>query len=598
MSLESELITPNSNQEEELKEKESYLCTECSSNIEIISLDETNNIISFKCQTHGNKTMSIKDYLNSMKLNTFLFSKCDKCQKQQNKINNEEIFKFCTNCKLIICNQCIFKHDKTHFFIKNNKILTKCSIHPKNYNYSYCLECNVHLCKECINNRKHMNHKKQNIEDIKPSQDEINALLKLINNYKERINASEKEKNNQLVDIKNQYIKNKENENENYNKTILSTNKDFEIKLIESELIYKNELNEIKNKYEKEIEEKKIIFENRNKSINEKCKQINYDNKIKYDKQLESLEIKYKMEINNIEISFKEKINQLKDLLNINDIIYTTYIINKENYFHNINIINLLINYYKKGNDIVKSLENNEGFIEAIKQKDYELEKSRNDELINLKKKKNPYKPKIINKNLDIEIKEEEYDFKFINEDVNLTKTVKEAKWIEISDIEFQNIGKNNFTGEDLYFFKEESSSKEYYFVGIQKDKKQGIILVEDLIPRKISKDNHITIRNEEPLIGNTYIFNISIKSDKKEIKMKNILKIKIKVIEDREEKFTIDEKKQREIEDEERCQKIFEKLEDSFYISSFKPVEEVKKKIRELNFNEDEITAWIESDM
>ena len=253
MSLESELITPNSNQEEELKEKESYLCTECSSNIEIISLDETNNIISFKCQTHGNKTMSIKDYLNSMKLNTFLFSKCDKCQKQQNKINNEEIFKFCTNCKLIICNQCIFKHDKTHFFIKNNKILTKCSIHPKNYNYSYCLECNVHLCKECINNRKHMNHKKQNIEDIKPSQDEINALLKLINNYKERINASEKEKNNQLVDIKNQYIKNKENENENYNKTILSTNKDFEIKLIESELIYKNELNEMKNKYEKEI---------------------------------------------------------------------------------------------------------------------------------------------------------------------------------------------------------------------------------------------------------------------------------------------------------------------------------------------------------
>ena len=293
------------------------------------------------------------------------------------------------------------------------------------------------------------------------------------------------------------------------------------------------------------------------------------------------------MEINNIEISFKEKINQLKDLLNINDIIYTTYIINKENYFHNINIINLLINYYKKGNDIVKSLENNEGFIEAIKQKDYELEKSRNDELIN--------------KNLDIEIKEEEYDFKFINEDVNLTKTVKEAKWIEISDIEFQNIGKNNFTGEDLYFFKEESSSKEYYFVGIQKDKKQGIILVEDLIPSKISKDNHITIRNEEPLIGNTYIFNISIKSDKKEIKMKNILKIKIKVIEDREEKFTIDEKKQREIDDEddeERCQKIFNKLEESYYISSFRPIEEIKKKIRELNFNEDEITAWIESDI
>ena len=336
-------------------------------------------------------------------------------------------------------------------------------------------------------------------------------------------------------------------------------------------------------------------------------------------------------------------------------------------------------------------------------------------------KKKEEIKKSIIIDNEEKEEEKEEYDFQFIKDTINLTKTTKEAKWIEIKDIDFQNIGKDTFTGGDLYFFKEESSSEDYYFVGIQKDKKQGICLSEDLMPNNILKENQITIRNEEPLIGNTYSFNISIKSDKKEIKMKNILKIKINVIEDnlekeqkekeekkrkekeqreKEEKEKIkrqkeeeekkkkeeleklkkeeeekkkkeeeekkkkeeeekkkkeeeekkkkeeEEKKKKEEEikkkeeeeekfeeafndqteheensnnggndinngehnnnnngggdddDEERCQKMFDKLEESYYISSFKPAEEIKRKIRELNFNEDEITAWVESVM
>ena len=37
-----------------------------------------------------------------------------------------------------------------------------------------------------------------------------------------KINSLEKEKNNKLIDVKNQYNKTKESENENYNKTILN----------------------------------------------------------------------------------------------------------------------------------------------------------------------------------------------------------------------------------------------------------------------------------------------------------------------------------------------------------------------------------------
>lgn len=214
-------ITPTPKEENELNDNESYLCTECSSNIEIISLDEKNNIMSFKCPNHGSKNMTINDYLNNMKKNAFLYNKCYSCQKQQNEINNNELFKYCTDCQLIICNNCIMNHDKQHFKIKNNLKTTICNLHPKNKNISYCVDCKCHLCKECLKHRKHMRHKKQIIEEIKPSFDEINTLLKVINEYKVNINNSEIEENNKLVELDNKFNEDKEKETAEFNKDII-----------------------------------------------------------------------------------------------------------------------------------------------------------------------------------------------------------------------------------------------------------------------------------------------------------------------------------------------------------------------------------------
>ena len=66
-NIEPETLTPVPKEENELKDNQSYSCTECSSLIEITSLDEINNILSFKCPTHGTKTMTIKEYLEDMK---------------------------------------------------------------------------------------------------------------------------------------------------------------------------------------------------------------------------------------------------------------------------------------------------------------------------------------------------------------------------------------------------------------------------------------------------------------------------------------------------------------------------------------------------
>ena len=374
-NIRPETLTPELKEENELKENESYACTECSSFIEITSLDDINNIISFKCPSHGTKTMTIKDYLEKMKKNTFLYSECSSCKKKQNEINNNEIFNYCTNCKIIICNKCIINHDRKHYIFKNNKNMTICPLHPKNNNLSYCLDCNCHICKECMKHRKHMEHKKRNIQEIEPSDDEINSLLKLINTYKEEINSSQKEKKNQLLEIENKFNEEKKKEEENYKNSVDKTKKNKENELKESETNYQNEINEIKIKYDKEFNERKIIFENNKKLINKKYENIEVFYKEKFNKKNEILKKKFENEKKRIENTFKAKIDNFKELLKINDIIYNTYNTSKENYFHNINIINLLVNYYEKGNNIMKEMKTNEDFMETLKQREYKLNK-------------------------------------------------------------------------------------------------------------------------------------------------------------------------------------------------------------------------------
>ena len=93
-----------------------YNCSECSSNIEIISLDENN--IEFICNNKHNIKIEIKEYLNKM--------------KQYNKIKLND---------------------------------DKCDVHKKEY-LSYCFDCNNHLCKDCLKSGEHKYHYKINIKKL------------------------------------------------------------------------------------------------------------------------------------------------------------------------------------------------------------------------------------------------------------------------------------------------------------------------------------------------------------------------------------------------------------------------------------------------
>ena len=238
-----------------------YNCNECSSPIEIISINE--NSIEFKCINNNHKKkILIKDYIKEMK-----------------KYNNKEI---------------------------NND---KC-IHNNNIYECICLDCNKHLCKECLKTREHINHQKINIIEIKPNKNEINIIENIIKYYEDKIDNIEKEKlkitleiNNKYKEIKDKINKNKEikiKENKNnlikelklnkdkYILDIKNINKKYENEIKLRKYKYNKDINEINNKYKIIIENNNIIYKNKIENIDNKY--IKIIQKYKYNKKIENME--------------------------------------------------------------------------------------------------------------------------------------------------------------------------------------------------------------------------------------------------------------------------------------------------------------------
>ena len=113
-----------------------YNCTKCPSLIEIISINEKNNIMEFKCvnknniHDKGNIIIPIKDYLKLMP-----------------KYKNENLKDFC-------------------------------EIHKNNIFICYCNECKIQLCNVCLKSKTHKNHKKILISEIQPEEEELNIVEK------------------------------------------------------------------------------------------------------------------------------------------------------------------------------------------------------------------------------------------------------------------------------------------------------------------------------------------------------------------------------------------------------------------------------------
>ena len=238
----------------ELKLNELYYnCSECQSYIEILSINEKESIIEFKCIKNNHKIkMPIKEYIIKMK-----------------NFNSKNI---------------------------NDDI---CYHHKKKYK-CYCLDCNKHICKDCLNSRNHINHNKYLLIEFKPNEKEMKELENKVKYYENQIENLEIEKFIKLKEINN--------------------------KLRES----KDKLNKEENKNE-----------NNNKIIVKEIDNLDNDN----IEQIQKIEYNAKL----------EKMNYLKRLY---EIIYNTYNLHNNNYFNAINVNNILIYNDKNKNENTIKINN------------------------------------------------------------------------------------------------------------------------------------------------------------------------------------------------------------------------------------------------
>ena len=159
------------------------ICQECSSLIEILSINDNKNIIEYKCLKSDKKFItSIKEYLEKIKEN------------MKSKIN---------------------------------EVKDICDKHKSEKYICYCFDCKNHLCKECLETGDHISHRKNNIIEIKPIKEELNIIEETIKYYKQRLentknkklnikkineDLSNKEMKFEEIKLNNKIKKNKENE--------------------------------------------------------------------------------------------------------------------------------------------------------------------------------------------------------------------------------------------------------------------------------------------------------------------------------------------------------------------------------------------------
>ena len=278
-------LLPSYDEEETIKENIGYNCSECSSLIEIISINE--ETFEFKCVDNHN-------HKNKLKINKYL----------------EDMKKY----------------------IDKKNLKDKCKAHNHKNNI-YCLSCKCHLCEECQKSEIHKAHNKIILEKEQPDEKDINIIKSKTKYYNNKIKnfkqIKDGLKNNKKIEIKRI-------------KKIIKLNKIKQLKELEmNKDKYINDIKEIKMKYENEIKLRKIKYEKEINNINNKYKIIYDKEKIMNKTKINILDKKYNKYLKN-----EKEMENLFNIIKLNEIIMNTYNKCKNNYYYIINI-NKIINNYK-----------------------------------------------------------------------------------------------------------------------------------------------------------------------------------------------------------------------------------------------------------
>lgn len=336
----------------------SYICSECSSNIQILNVNEILNTITFECRNenmnnnHGKITIPISEYLEKMKNNIFLLNKCSLCNKIQNDfygIENDS-FKYCFECNQVFCQVCINSHNynyNNHTLINNNEKNTKCKNHILNNTNNdiigYCLDCECEFCEKCIKSRKHLSHRKASIDEVRPLKEELDTIMIKINQYKDKILEIREKETNKINKIKETFsLKRKKIYDDN--KIFIDKIKNEEQKkLVINNKQFQEKKDLLKLKYESDIKELNNTFLSTRKNIIYDYKQKLEINDKNFKLQLDKMQTIFDNIIKSLE---KEKnIKSYENLIKLNEIIYNSYDNQKDNFYYNLNVVTLSQDY-------------------------------------------------------------------------------------------------------------------------------------------------------------------------------------------------------------------------------------------------------------
>ena len=323
----------------------SYTCNKCNSIPEIIDIDYNNNIMKIKCSNHQGE-ITLDDFIYEGIKHNYYFSVCDICNKNVQKYD-ECIFKYCYDCKKIICLKCYANHNSEHKIINHNEYNIKCVKHFNQAYTSFCRTCNENICIECKRSQKHRDHNKCDFIEIEPTENEISFVNKFCQQLKDNINVIEcsvqkeieemkKIKNQRLIKIKQNLEKQNEIISEDARKKINQIGENLSNKKKDLKRKYEMDLKTLNDDYE--FEKNKIVDQLKAKLI---WKELEYnDKKAKIESDFNSLIIKLYGFKNNLKL-------KNNNIIQLNKILLNSYYKNKNQYYYIINAENN-INFIKK----------------------------------------------------------------------------------------------------------------------------------------------------------------------------------------------------------------------------------------------------------
>ena len=325
-----------SNDSEDISQIKIYGCPECGSSIEIESIKDGNITYScFKCN-NKNKFIPIKDFLRKMENFNSTFNNCNYCNKKE---NNQVNWKYCLSHKITLCDICINKHKNENGnecnLIENNKKLFSCQFHSNEENKSFCKVCKTHLCAKCLKDEKikelHRGHHKDHFDDeLTIYEKDKKAFIELMNEQENLIETLQIKKNEE---IEKQYQNDKKNL-ENEKERVIKKNDDDKGKdLKKVELKAEDLLNDLENRYKAEkIRIKNNLLKDK-ETIEKNFKYKKEEIKTQYNEQFKNLKKEY--EKNKEEVKNSPEIKNIKNSLQITQLIQKMNTLYPDNYYYN-----------------------------------------------------------------------------------------------------------------------------------------------------------------------------------------------------------------------------------------------------------------------